>query len=102
MTAVRFALQVSTPRSLKRVKSKEINMLKHHFSLILKCSLGALLLMPTAIGVADVTKSNDINVTPKIAWYGKLTDGLAEAKRSRRPILLVSAAPQCQNVSGMW
>jgi len=40
--------------------------------------------------------------TPKIAWYGQLQDGLAEAKRSGRPILLVSAAPQCQNVSGMW
>lgn len=39
---------------------------------------------------------------PKIAWYGQLKDGLAEAKRSGRPILLVSAAPQCQNVSGMW
>ncbi len=40
--------------------------------------------------------------SPKIAWYGKLEDGLAEAKRSNRPILLVSAAPQCQNVAGMW
>lgn len=40
--------------------------------------------------------------TPKIAWYGTLAEGLAEAKRSNRPILLVSAAPQCQNVSGMW
>ena len=39
---------------------------------------------------------------PKIAWYGTLKDGLAEAKRSNRPILLVSAAPQCQNVPGMW
>ena len=40
--------------------------------------------------------------TPKIAWYGTLKEGLAEAKRSNRPILLVSAAPQCQNVAGMW
>ena len=39
---------------------------------------------------------------PKIGWYGRLHDGLAEAKKSNRPILLVSAAPQCQNVSGMW
>ena len=41
-------------------------------------------------------------VSPKIAWYGRLADGLAEAKRTNRPILLVSAAPQCQNVAGMW
>lgn len=40
--------------------------------------------------------------SPKIAWYGKLEDGLEEARRSNRPILLVSAAPQCQNVPGMW
>ncbi len=40
--------------------------------------------------------------SPKIAWYGTLADGLAEAERSNRPILLVAAAPQCRNVSGMW
>lgn len=38
----------------------------------------------------------------RIAWFGRLTDGLAEAKRSHRPILLVSAAPQCVGVPGMW
>ena len=38
----------------------------------------------------------------KIAWFGKLSDGLAEAKRVGRPIFLVSAAPQCQGVPGMW
>ena len=38
----------------------------------------------------------------KIAWYGRLSDGLAEAKRSGRPILLVSGAPQCLGVSGVW
>lgn len=48
------------------------------------------------------TSGEKQHTTPKIAWYGQLKDGLAEAKRSQRPILLVSAAPQCQNVSGMW
>ena len=37
-----------------------------------------------------------------INWYGVLSDGLEEAKRSQRPILLVSAAPQCSGVPGMW
>lgn len=41
-------------------------------------------------------------ITPKIAWYGQLKDGLAEAKRSNRPIFLVSAAPQCEAVPGIW
>ena len=38
----------------------------------------------------------------KVAWYGQLSDGLSEAKRSGRPILLVSGAPQCLGVSGIW
>lgn len=38
----------------------------------------------------------------KIAYYGKLSDGLAEAKRSGRPIFLVAAAPQCEGVPGIW
>ena len=41
-------------------------------------------------------------ITPKIAWYGQLRDGLAEAKRSNRPVFLVSAAPQCEAVPGIW
>jgi len=39
---------------------------------------------------------------PKVIWYGTLKGGLAEAKRSNRPILLLSAAPHCQAVSGIW
>ncbi|MDP7033665.1 MAG: hypothetical protein QF752_04125 [Planctomycetota bacterium] len=41
-------------------------------------------------------------VTPGIAWYGVLQDGLDEAKRSGKPILFVTAAPQCGGVPGMW
>lgn len=81
----------------------ESNMLKGQLRYLLQCSLGVLLLIPAASHAAEQGHRIDTDrVTPKIAWYGKLTDGLAEAKRSRRPILLVSAAPQCQNVSGMW
>jgi hypothetical protein len=38
----------------------------------------------------------------RIAWYGQLADGLAEAQRTGRPILLVSGAPQCHGVPGIW
>ncbi|HYE97490.1 MAG TPA: hypothetical protein VEJ18_01210 [Planctomycetota bacterium] len=38
----------------------------------------------------------------KIAWYGTLEQARAEARRLNRPILLVSAAPHCHNVSGIW
>lgn len=37
-----------------------------------------------------------------IAWYGTWTGALAEAARSGRPILLMSAAPQCHGISGLW
>ena len=37
-----------------------------------------------------------------IAWYGTLTSGLMAAKDTNRPILLVSAAPHCHGVSGIW
>ena len=39
---------------------------------------------------------------PKIAWYGTLKSGLAAAKAANRPILLVSAAPHCLGVPGIW
>lgn len=41
-------------------------------------------------------------MTPQIAWYGVLEDGLAEAKRTGRPILLISAACQCRGIPGSW
>ena len=41
-------------------------------------------------------------VVSGIAWYGLLKDGLKEALRTGKPILLVSAAPQCNGVPGMW
>lgn len=37
-----------------------------------------------------------------IVWYGTLRAGVAEARRTNRPILLISAAPHCHNVSGIW
>ncbi len=38
----------------------------------------------------------------RIAWYGTLDAGLAEAKRLNRPILLLSAAPHCHQIPGVW
>ena len=37
-----------------------------------------------------------------IQWYATLDRGLAEAKRTGKPIMLVSGAPHCAGVSGMW
>jgi len=41
-------------------------------------------------------------IAPGIAWYGVLQDGLAEAERTGKAILFVSAAPNCTGVSGIW
>ena len=37
-----------------------------------------------------------------IQWFATWESGLAEARRSGRPILLVSAAPHCAGVPGIW
>jgi hypothetical protein len=37
-----------------------------------------------------------------IPYYATLDRGLAEARRTGKPILFVSAAPHCAGVSGMW
>ena len=37
-----------------------------------------------------------------IAWFGTWDGALAEAKRTDRPILLMSAAPMCREVPGVW
>lgn len=37
-----------------------------------------------------------------IQWFGTLERGLAAAKASGRPILLLSAAPHCGGIPGMW
>jgi hypothetical protein len=37
-----------------------------------------------------------------IVWFGTVKGGGAEAKRTNRPILLMSAVPECHGVSGIW
>jgi hypothetical protein len=37
-----------------------------------------------------------------IAWFGTLKSVLTEAQRTGKPILLVSAAPHCHYISGIW
>lgn len=37
-----------------------------------------------------------------IQWFATWESGLKEARRTGKPILLVSAAPHCAGVSGIW
>ena len=38
----------------------------------------------------------------RIAWFATWEGARTEAQRTERPILLVSAAPHCHNISGLW
>ena len=49
---------------------------------------------------ANVTAEE--NPTNRIAWHGSLKKGLALAKKTNRPIFLVSGAPSCLGVPGVW
>lgn len=49
-----------------------------------------------------VTEAVPVEPPGGIAWYATLERGLAEAKRSGRPILFLSAAPHCAGISGIW
>ena len=55
-------------------------------------------------GATDVGRE-DLASKPepaKIAWFGRWDDAREESERTGRPILLMSAAPQCSGTPGMW
>lgn len=70
---------------------------------MIRSMIAALAVCCTATAFAAEGAVQDAgDIKPRIAWYGTLKSGLAEAKRSGRPILLVSAAPHCTGVPGIW
>lgn len=58
----------------------------------------ALALVPQDRGPGKVVPSKG----DRIAWYGTLNQARSEAKRTGRPILLLSAAPHCHLTPGIW
>jgi hypothetical protein len=52
----------------------------------------------------DPKKPNfdEAKTTDGIQWFPTLTVGLEQAASTGRPILLVSGAPHCSGVSGVW
>jgi hypothetical protein len=54
-------------------------------------------------GSAPGMPENEIvNRESRVAWYSVWEDAKNEAARSGRPIMLMSAAPRCNEVPGMW
>ena len=66
-----------------------------------RVSLKLILLVAGVAAVAAVA-GPQVDAAGKIAWYSTLKQGLAVAKSSGRPILLLSATPHCRGISGMW
>jgi len=57
---------------------------------------------PNGGGPETKTTSPATGKDPAIQWYATLERGLAQAKRTNKPILFVTGAPHCAGVSGMW
>ena len=68
---------------------------------VLSGSVNAQLAPPTGASYGGSVPGSR-KVVSGIAWYGVLKDGLAEAKRTGKPILFITAAAQCNGVPGMW
>ncbi len=71
---------------------------------LLAAALGTALTATTAMAqgpVPGITQDWSA-VEQRIAWHGTWKGALAAAEVTRRPILLVSAAPHCGRVPGMW
>lgn len=50
----------------------------------------------------ELTESDADLGSAGIAWYPILEDGLAEAKRSNKPIFFMAVASQCGGVPGVF
>jgi hypothetical protein len=69
--------------------------------------LAAMLLLGSAVAAQDDRRPPEPGVVKpyagdRIAWYSTWDLAKAEAERLGRPILLVSAAPHCHTISGIW
>ena len=68
--------------------------------MILILILGSSVRSAADLEIAPATAS--INYPAGVAWWGTWEGAMEEASRSGKPILLLSAAPQCQGVPGLW
>jgi len=72
---------------------------------MLYAATAAALIAPVLLSGAATAPATAANATVGsggIQWFTRLKDGLAEARRTGRPILFVSAAPSCGGVPGTW
>lgn len=65
-------------------------------------AIAALVLSLAPLSSAESEAPKTPGPDAKIQWFGTWTAAEAEAKRTGRPILLTSAAPQCKGTPGIW
>lgn len=65
-------------------------------AILTTATLAAWLMPPRVVPAAEDADGNSI------AWFGTWQGGLAAAKKTGRPILLISAAPHCHGTPGIW
>ena len=55
-----------------------------------------------SLPVASAKETKTPGPAARIQWFGTWEAAKAEARRTGRPILLTSAAPQCKGTPGIW
>ena len=70
--------------------------------MVLSTLLAGTFLVAPFFSNAQAPASKAAAKTENIAWHGTWKGGLAEAQRTGKPIMLVSAVPQCHSVPGVW
>lgn len=62
----------------------------------------AILVWAVACASALPVVAEESETRSGIAWFGTWERGARVAKATGRPVLLISAAPQCHGISGLW
>jgi len=57
---------------------------------------------PAAAGPSQKAPVTKPQAGGGVQWFTHLKDGLAEARRTGKPILYLSAAPSCGGAPGVW
>ena len=92
-------IQISLPMlAISPDITRKERIMKRMILLLICC----LWFVPQASSAQQVPVEETKSKAKKIAWHGTWKGGLAEAKRTGKPIMLVSAAPQCHSVPGVW
>ena len=78
---------------MKKVKSLSIIALLMFVSLNVSAQRGR---------SSDIGASSQAIGSSGVVWYATWETALAEAKRSQRPIFFMSAAAQCDGISGVF